>query len=172
MFSGYKKRLAFVCGIGFLVFYFSGVFASNPQKEIDETLDKLSSLLSIVHSEERMEAVLKAGEIGEFFFDSIEVQLEFEEEYVSQIKNKKELIQKVVVYRELLDKLEMAITNRDFEIDKKGKRAKVLVDASALGSMPKEEGQFLEMHRIRLGLEKVGDRWKIYSAQHLDNLRE
>ena len=69
-----------------------------------------------------------------------------------------------------LDELEIKIGDSQILVD--GEQAVVELTASALGSAPRDDGQFFEHHRGKIELEKSKGKWRICSIEHLENLRE
>ena len=164
------KRFAIIIALVLTFFFYRWVTGPSEEEVVASRLDELASLLEIKNKEEPLERIALANNIATMFTNSVYLELEFEENRVSETKGRNEIRQKTIALRKMLNYLEVAFTDKEISVE--GESALAIVTGSALGSMPDIEGQFLEIHRVELELVYEMGSWKISRARHLKSLRE
>lgn len=139
---------------------------------------QLESLRQSAEVDRRL-TLFEAGEqsagVLKHFDESVTFSMELEDVDRVEIVGKEELKKRLIQAYTQLNSLEVAFRNISLEFS--ADKAVARLDASVLGAMPGNEGQFLEMHRIEITLRTssgnpLQSSWLVHSVQHLENLRE
>lgn len=116
-----------------------------------------------------LEQAAAAREIASHFTDQTSFDFRSAEYPLIEIKSRNELTSKILRGRAALTSLELVIRKPSVEIG--GDKATVELEGSALGQLKGEQGKFLDVHTVEVGLEEIDGEWKIVGAVHIRNER-
>lgn len=121
-------------------------------------------------SQHPIEQAGTAKKLASYAADTLHVQSLSEEFDPIVVKGRENLKQKILAGRSKLSKLEIELNS--ISISLKDDTALAAFELSVLGALTGEEGDFLEMHEVKLELIKEDSRWKLHRAIHIRNLRD
>lgn len=152
-----------------LAFILYSCFSVSVEDQILQRMEELRTIAEINELQHPLEQAATARRMGNFFTDP--ASFDFRDAGYEEIRNltRQELIQHIARGRAKMQSLEIDLSQSRVTVQQDS--ATVEFTGSALGSMPSIEGQFLEIHRIRILLEKIDGDWLIESVIHLRNER-
>jgi hypothetical protein len=146
------------------------LFRGSEEDRILGVLDELRVLGEIKEPEASIAQLASARQISQYFTDVTQFDLTNLGHQTYAIESREELARIILKGRATLSALELLLRDADVTIE--GDRAEVKVQASALGTIKGERGQFFDVHRIRITLERVEGEWRINGGQHLFDERQ
>lgn len=138
-------------------------------EKILQQLDNIRILAEVHAPESAIEQASKASRIGQAFRERTRYDLTTAGYGIIDIQSRQELIQDILRGRATLASLELAMDNPQVHID--GNQARVELQGSATGSTRGAQGQFLDIHRVEILLEKDQDKWLVAGARHIRDER-
>ena len=142
----------------------------SEEDRIRERLEDLRALAEVQAPEGSVEMLVKSRLLSEFFTENTFYDLTGSGQRLYEIPSRQELAQRIATIRAKLARLELAL--QDIEVSIEDDAASVLLRGTGLGSIRGEDGQFLEIHRVEIRLEKPEDTWLVAGARHIRNERE
>lgn len=163
-----KNSFFFIVALSLALLLYS-CFSVTEEEQILQRLEELRVMAEITEPLHPLQQAATARQMGNFFADP--ASFDFREAGYDTIRQlgRQELIQHIVRGRAKMESLEIDLS--DSRVTVQQDRAAVEFTGSALGSMPSAEGQFLEIHRIHIVLQKIDGDWLIESVVHLRNER-
>ena len=146
------------------------VLRDSEAEKVLQQLETIRALAEVSAPESALEQAGKARRIGETFSEQTRYDLTNYGHGIVDIHSRKELVGKILRGRAMLDSLELAIDDPRVHID--GGQARIELQGSANGSRRDAEGQFLDIHRVEVFLEKDQDNWLITGARHIRDERQ
>ena len=159
----------------FLLFIAVGVVIALPflgtseEERILALLEELRVMSEIREPESGIQQLARARQIGSHFSEQTTFDLTSTGYQVIHIENRQELTGRIARARSMLDSLELTLDNPQVTI--RGDSAQVELTGSALGSLRDVEGQFLDIHRVAILLEKTDNTWFVVGGRHIRNER-
>ncbi len=163
------KLLVTVLCIGILVTVWHRS-RTNDEEKVRTILNDLATLTTFSGNKNLPVLLGRAKRIAAKCSEDIRFILELKDVEPITVNGRAELERHILAAYRALDSLEVSFTDLEFEKGEEGPYVRVRL--SALGSMPGEEGQFLEMHLVGIAFKKVDSELKITEIQQLANLRE
>ncbi|MEE9422061.1 MAG: nuclear transport factor 2 family protein [Gammaproteobacteria bacterium] len=139
-------------------------------EKILSLLEEIRSHTEINVAESGIIQATRAKKIGQLFNEQTTYNLTNAGYSIYKIGSRQELIQPILKGRASLSSLKLELKNPQVTIN--GDTASVEVTGKALGSSRNSEGQFLEIHRIEIQLDKSEDNWLIKSMRHIHDERQ
>jgi hypothetical protein len=143
---------------------------SSEEDKILDQLEQLRGLAEVHGPEGGIQQATKAREIGRFFSEKTLFDLTSAGYGTVEIPDRQKLSQIALKGRATLASLQLTLHDPQVSID--GDSAQVEVRGSAVGSVRGQDGQFLDIHLIRIMLIKEQDNWLVSGAKHLRNERQ
>ena len=140
------------------------------EDRILEQLEQIRTLAEVNAPESGIEQIAKAKQIGRMFDEQTFYDLTHAGYGMTEIGNRQDLVQRIIRGRTRLSSLELTLLQPQVHIE--GDNAQVQVQASALGSIRGEPGQFLEIHLIEVLLRKEEGAWLVTGARQLRDERK
>jgi hypothetical protein len=164
-----KRYWIIVLG-GLLVLITLLFLGPGDEDRIMEQLEQIRTLTEIDAPESVIEQIAKAKQIGRMFDEQTFYDLTHAGYGMTEIDNRQDLVQRIIRGRSRLSSLELTLQQPQVHIE--GDNAQVQVQASALGSIRGEPGQFLEIHLIEVLLRKEEGAWLVTGARQLRDERK
>ena len=160
----YTLIAAFVMLTAFLFLH------KSEAEKILALLEEIRSHTEVIEAESGIIQATRAKKIGQLFNEQTTYNLTNAGYSIYEIGSRQELIQTILKGRASLSSLKLELNNPQVTIN--GDTASVEVTGRALGSSRNSEGQFLEIHRIEIQLDKSEDNWLIKSVWHIHDERQ
>jgi hypothetical protein len=157
-----------LAGIAGLVVFL--ILRDSETEKILKQLETIRALAEVHATESAIEQAGKARRIGDAFSEQTRYDLTNLGQGIVDIHSRKELVGKILKGRASLASLELALDDPQVHIDED--RARVELQGSATGSGRGAEGQFLDIHRVEVILEKDPDGWLVTGARHIRDERQ
>jgi hypothetical protein len=165
MLSRYRYILAALLAIAVVLPF----VLTSEEDRILERLERLRELSEVTAAEGGIQQVARAREISGFFTEQSRYDLTSAGYGIVEIPDRRTLSQLILKGRAALASLQLALHEPRVSID--GDSAEVDVRGSGRGSLLGHEGEFLDIHLIRIMLIKDEGDWLISGARHLRNER-
>ena len=157
--------LAVIAGLVVLL-----ILRDSEAEKILRQLENIRALAEVHAPESAIEQAGKARRISQAFSEQTRYDLTNLGHGIIEIDSRKALSGKILRGRAALASLELALDHPLVHID--GSQARVELQGSATGSSRNAEGQFLDIHRVEVMLEKDPDGWLITGARHISDERQ
>jgi hypothetical protein len=139
-------------------------------EKILSLLEEIRSHAEVIEPENGIIQASQAKIIGQLFNEQTTYNLTNAGYQVYEIGSRQELVQTILKGRASMSSLILELENPKVTIN--GNTASVEITGNALGSSRNNEGQFLEIHRIEIQLDKSEDNWLIKSVRHVRDERQ
>ena len=157
--------LAVIAGLVVLL-----ILRDSEAEKILRQLENIRALTEVNAPESTIVQAGKASRISQAFSEQTRYDLTNLGHGIIKIDSRQELTGKILRGRAALASLELALDHPLVHID--GNQARVELQGSATGSSRNAEGQFLDIHRLEVMLEKNPDGWLITGARHISDERQ
>lgn len=163
------KRYALFLLTGIAVWVAIVVLRDSETEKILQLLENICTLAEVHAPESALDQARKANRIGQAFTEETSYDLTSAGYGIIEVRSRHELVQEILRGRATLASLELALDDPRVHLD--GKLAHVELQGSATGSIRSAQGQFLDIHRMEILLEKTPDGWLVSGARHIRDER-
>jgi hypothetical protein len=164
------KRYVLIALTGLAVLAVYLVLRTSEEDKVIALLEQVRALAEVRDTESGIEQLAKARDIGALFREATRFDLTNLGHGITEINDRNELVRRITSGRSRLVSLELGM--QDPRVTISGDRARVEIQGQALGTIRGEQGQFLDIHRVEVTLEKTDGDWLISGGRHLQDLRQ
>jgi len=160
---GWLLALSAVAAIAWLV------LGGSEEQRILDKLEQVRVLAEVREPENALVQLERARQLSELFSTQTRYDLTTLGHGITQIDSRAVLTERIVAGRSRLVSLELTLLAPTVAID--GDRATVGVTGTALGATRDGEGQFMDVHRVEIGLVREDGDWLVSGARHIRDER-
>ena len=166
-----KNRKVITISVVLLAFAAMYFLTRAPEEErILAVIESARSLGEIKGKEHPVERLERSKKLVDYFTEKLSFEFVFDGEHRIEIRSSEELRQRVLAGSSYFRSLELSFEKVGIEID--ADMAEVEAKVGALGDIAGAEGQFFDLHLVKITLQKCDGEWKISGMKHIKNLRD
>ena len=172
--SSLLLKVVALLAVAYLLFSF--FFSDSDEELIKRVFSEVQQLATITPGEKPFEVLERTSRLLKHFEDTVVIDYPIDEdgtEYkqsVISLEKKRKIREKSIAAAKFFKELRFDF--RELKVRLRGEAATVNGLVNVVGSLPGEDGVFLESHRYEFVLSKDGAVWRIGRAGHLSNERE
>lgn len=141
----------------------------DDEQRILERLEQARALAEVDGRESPLAQLERARQLGTLFTPLSRYDLTTLGHGITDIGSHEELVRRIVAARSQLNALEISLLAPVVRID--GEHATVGVTGTALGATRHGDGQFMDVHRVEIDLQKENGAWRITGGRHIRDER-
>lgn len=141
----------------------------DDEQRILERLEQARALAEVDARESTLAQLDRARQLGTLFTAVSRYDLTTIGHGITEITSRAELARRIVTARSRLETLELTLLAPAVRID--GERATVAVTGTALGATRDGDGQFMDVHRVEIDLQREAGEWRISGGRHVRDER-
>jgi hypothetical protein len=142
----------------------------SEEQRILERLEKIRELAEIRAQESTLDRIGRARQLSALFTPVSSYDLTTLDLGVTEISGRDELTRQIAAVRGRLASLELTLLAPAVRIE--GDRAAVEITGTALGATHGGVGQFMDVHRVEIGLVREHGEWLVSGGRHIRDERE
>jgi len=155
---------------------FSFFFSDSDEELIKGVFAEVQQLATIVPEEKPFEVLERTSRLLKHFEDTVLIEYPIDEDSSElrqatiSLEKKRKIREKSIAAAKFFKELRFDF--REIKVLVQGETAIATGLVNVVGSLPGEDGVFLESHRYEFALSEDGGVWRIGRATHLSNERE